>query len=86
MYRSTCRRGRIGPCAKRSRTSSGKRLPDAVSALNGSHLRLIYIKRPVRTRADVGKIIQQTPLSGGQAPQNAQILVFLGVLKSATSP
>jgi beta-lactam-binding protein with PASTA domain len=64
----------------------GQTLAGAVGALNGSHLRLIYIKRPVTTRADVGKVIQQTPLSGGQAPQNAQILVFLGVLKSATHP
>jgi beta-lactam-binding protein with PASTA domain len=58
----------------------GKTLTDAVSVLNASHLRLIYIKRPVQTRADVGTVIQQTPLSGGQAPQNAQVLVFLGVL------
>jgi serine/threonine-protein kinase len=64
----------------------GQTLTGAVGALNGSHLRLIYIKRPVQSRADVGKVIQQTPLSGGQAPQNAQILVFLGVLKSATHP
>jgi beta-lactam-binding protein with PASTA domain len=58
----------------------GKTLTDAVSVLNASHLRLIYIKRPVQTRADVGTVIQQTPLSGGQAPQNTQVLVFLGVL------
>jgi beta-lactam-binding protein with PASTA domain len=64
----------------------GQTLAGAVGALNGSHLRLIYIKRPVTTRADVGKIIQQTPLSGGQAPQNAQILVFLGVLEAAAHP
>lgn len=64
----------------------GQTLAGAVGVLNGSHLRLIYIKRPVTTRADVGKLIQQTPLSGGQAPQNAQILVFLGVLKAATHP
>jgi serine/threonine-protein kinase len=64
----------------------GKTLTDAVGALNASHLRLIYIKRPVQTRTDVGKVIQQTPLSGGQAPQNAQILVFLGVFKPGSHP
>jgi beta-lactam-binding protein with PASTA domain len=64
----------------------GKTLTDAVGALNVSHLRLIYIKRPVPTRTDVGKVIQQTPLSGGLAPQNAQILVFLGVFKPGSQP
>ena len=49
----------------------GQTLAGAVGDLNGSHLRLIYIKRPVQTRTDVGKVIQQTPLSGGQAPRSA---------------
>jgi beta-lactam-binding protein with PASTA domain len=64
----------------------GQTLAGAVGILNGSHLRLIYIKQPVQTRAEVGKVIQQTPLNGDQAPRNAQILVLLGVLKSGTHP
>ena len=59
----------------------GKTLQDAVSTLNAAHLRLIYVKYPVTSQAQAGKVVQQTPLSGAQAPQNAQIVVYLGALK-----
>jgi len=59
----------------------GKSLPDAVSAVQGAHLRLIYLKYPVTSKAQAGKIVQQSPLSGGHAPQNAQVLVFLGAYR-----
>jgi beta-lactam-binding protein with PASTA domain len=58
----------------------GKTLDEAVAAMQGAHLRLIFLKVPVTSRAQVGKIVQQSPLGGGQAPQNAQVLVYLGVL------
>jgi len=60
----------------------GKTLQDAVSAMNGAQLRLIYVKLPVATRAQVGKIVRQTPLAGGKAPQHAQVLIYLGVLQT----
>ncbi len=60
----------------------GRTLTDAVSALNAAHLRLIYVKFPVTTRTQVGKIVQQSPLTGSHAPENAQVLVFLGALKA----
>jgi beta-lactam-binding protein with PASTA domain len=60
----------------------GRTLPDAVSTLNAAHLRLIYVKYGVTSRSQIGKIVQQSPLSGNQAPQNAQVLVFLGTLKA----
>ena len=56
----------------------GRTLHDAVSALNGAGLRLIYVKFPV-TSGKVGVVVQQSPLSGAHAPQNAQVLVFLAV-------
>jgi beta-lactam-binding protein with PASTA domain len=56
----------------------GRTLHDAVSALNGAQLRLIYVKFPV-TSGRVGVVVQQSPLAGGHAPQNAQVLVFLAV-------
>lgn len=59
----------------------GKTLQDAVSTLNGAQLRLIYEKLPVTSKASVGKIVQQSPLAGNKAPQHAQVLVYLGVLK-----
>jgi serine/threonine-protein kinase len=59
----------------------GKTLQDAVSSLNGAHLRLIFVKLPVTVRTQAGKVVQQSPLGGNQAPQNAQVLVFLGALK-----
>jgi beta-lactam-binding protein with PASTA domain len=59
----------------------GKTLQDAVSALNAGHLRLIYVKYPVTSRTQAGKVVQQSPLSGAQAPENAQIVVYLAALK-----
>jgi eukaryotic-like serine/threonine-protein kinase len=57
----------------------GRSLTDAVSALNGAKLRLIYVRFPVTASSQIGKVVQQSPLAGGKAPQNAQVLVFLGV-------
>jgi beta-lactam-binding protein with PASTA domain len=60
----------------------GQSLTQAVATLNGAKLRLIYVKLPVTSRAQAGKVVQQSPLAGGHAPQNAQILVYLGAFKS----
>ena len=59
----------------------GKTLQDGVSTLNAAHLRLIYIKYPVTSQAQAGKIVQQSPLGGAKAPQNAQVVVYLGAYK-----
>ncbi|MBA3843966.1 MAG: PASTA domain-containing protein [Actinobacteria bacterium] len=56
----------------------GQTLSQAVSTLNSANLRLIYVKFPVTSKSQAGKIVQQSPLSGGKAPQNGQVLVFLG--------
>ena len=56
----------------------GRSLHDALSALNSAQLRLIYVKFPV-TSGKVGVVVQQSPLAGGRAPKNAQVLVFLAV-------
>jgi beta-lactam-binding protein with PASTA domain len=60
----------------------GRSLQDAVSTLQGAHLRLIYLRLPVSSRARAGKIVQQSPLGGGHAPQNARVLVFLGAYRA----
>jgi serine/threonine-protein kinase len=59
----------------------GQTLQQAVSTLNGAHLRLIYLKYPVTSQAQAGKVVQQSPLSGAKAPQNAQVVVYLGAFK-----
>jgi eukaryotic-like serine/threonine-protein kinase len=59
----------------------GKTLQDAVSSVNAANLRLIFVKLPVTTKSQAGKIVQQSPLGGNQAPQNAQVLVFLGAYR-----
>lgn len=59
----------------------GKSLQQALAAINGAHLRLIYLKYPVTSRAQAGKIVEQTPNGGDHAPQNAQIIVYLGAFK-----
>ena len=59
----------------------GRSLPDAVSAVQAAHLRLIYLRYPVTSKSQAGKIVQQSPLGGGHAPQNAQVLVYLGAYR-----
>jgi beta-lactam-binding protein with PASTA domain len=59
----------------------GKTLQDALAAIKGANLRLIYLKYPVTNKAQAGKIVQQSPLGGAHAPQNAQVLVYLGAFK-----
>jgi beta-lactam-binding protein with PASTA domain len=56
----------------------GQTLRQAVSTMNGAQLRLIFVRFPVTSDSQTGKIVQQTPLGGGKAPENAQILVYLG--------
>jgi len=56
----------------------GKTLDQALSTVNGAHLRLIFVKLEV-PRQSAGKIAQQSPLAGATAPENGQVLVFLGV-------
>jgi len=60
----------------------GQTLTQALTTINGAHLRLIYLKFTVTSRAQAGKIVQQSPLGGGQAPQNAQMLVYLGAYRA----
>jgi beta-lactam-binding protein with PASTA domain len=59
----------------------GQTLQQAVSSLNAAHLRLIYLKFPVTSQTQAGKVAQQSPLSGATAPQNAQVVVYLGAFK-----
>ena len=72
-----------GPHASESETVPsvvGQTLQQAVSTLNGAGLRLIFVKSAVSSRAQVGRIVDETPGANARAPKNAQILVFLGVL------
>jgi beta-lactam-binding protein with PASTA domain len=59
----------------------GQTLDQAVSTMNAAKLRLIYVKFPVTSQSQSGKVVQQSPLGGGKAPQNAQVLVYLGALR-----
>lgn len=73
-----------GPHANQQETvpnTVGQTLDRAVSTLNGAGLRLIFVKVPTTSRAAVGTIVEQTPLPGKTAPKNAQVLVYLGVLR-----
>jgi beta-lactam-binding protein with PASTA domain len=57
----------------------GQTLRQAVSTMNGADLRLIFVRFAVTSESQTGKVVQQTPQSGGKAPQNGQVLVYLGV-------
>jgi beta-lactam-binding protein with PASTA domain len=56
----------------------GGSLDHALSSINGANLRLLYLRLPVTSRSQAGKIVQQSPLAGAQAPRNAQVVVYLG--------
>jgi beta-lactam-binding protein with PASTA domain len=59
----------------------GQTLTQALSSVNGAHLRLIFLKLPLTSKSQAGKIVEQSPSGGGQAPQNAQVLVYLGAFQ-----
>jgi beta-lactam-binding protein with PASTA domain len=61
--------------------ATGQTLTQAVSTMNGAHLRLIFAKVPVTDRALAGKVVEQTPSAGKRAPENAQVLVYLGAFR-----
>ena len=52
----------------------GRPLQQALSSINGANLRLLYLRFPVTSRSQAGKIVQQSPLAGAQAPRNAQVV------------
>jgi eukaryotic-like serine/threonine-protein kinase len=56
----------------------GQRIPQALSTLNGSGLRLILLRARVSDRSKAGVVVAQTPLPGKKAPKNAQVLVYMG--------
>jgi beta-lactam-binding protein with PASTA domain len=57
---------------------SGRRIPDAVTAVQSANLRLIMVKADVPTRDQAGLVVKQSPMAGAKAPQNAQVLVYMG--------
>ena len=64
----------------------GRTLQEAVSTVNGAHLRLVFLKLPVTSRTQAGKVVQQSPLGGAQAPENAQVVVYLGAFRTRFGP
>jgi serine/threonine-protein kinase len=73
-----------GPGDKEQKTvpdTTGQTLDQAVSTLNKAGLRLIFVKLPVTDRAQAGKVVEQTPAAGKTAPENAQVVVYLGAFR-----
>jgi beta-lactam-binding protein with PASTA domain len=59
----------------------GQTVKQALASINGAHLRLIYLRIPVTSPSQAWKVVQQSPLGGGSAPQNAQVVIYVGALK-----
>lgn len=59
----------------------GQRIPQALSTLHATGLRLVLLNMRVSDRSKAGVIVAQTPLPGKHAPKNAQILVYLGAFR-----
>ncbi len=73
-----------GPGDKTAETvpdTSGQTVPQALSTLNRAGLRLIMLRRTVTDRSLAGRIVEQTPRAGAQAPKNAQVLVYMGAYR-----
>jgi serine/threonine-protein kinase len=73
-----------GPGDKEQETvpdTSGQTIKQAVGTLNAAGLRLILVKKTVADKEEAGKVVEQTPASGAQAPKNAQVLVYMGAFK-----
>lgn len=56
----------------------GQPLQQALASLNDTNLRLLYLKFPVSSKSQAGKVVHQSPLGGAQVPRNAQVVVYLG--------
>jgi beta-lactam-binding protein with PASTA domain len=56
----------------------GRTLDAAVAQTQAAGLRILFLRRPLATRQQAGKIVEQTPPAGSTAPRNGQVLVYLG--------
>ena len=73
-----------GPGDKEQETvpdTTGQTIKQAVQTLNAAGLRLILVKKTVTDKEQAGKVVEQTPEPGAQAPKNAQVLVYMGAFK-----
>jgi hypothetical protein len=57
---------------------TGRTIPEALSALNGAGLRLMFVKAPVTDKSEAGKVVAQTPAPGTRIPAHAEVLVYMG--------
>jgi beta-lactam-binding protein with PASTA domain len=73
-----------GPGTKPQKTVPnvvGQTLDASVASIKAAGLRTIFLKVPVTDRAQAGKVVEQTPAAGRTAPQNAQVLIYLGAFR-----
>jgi serine/threonine-protein kinase len=73
-----------GPGTKPQKTVPnvvGQTLDASVATIKAAGLRTIFLKLPVTDRAQGGKVVEQTPAAGQTAPQNAQVLIYLGAFR-----
>jgi beta-lactam-binding protein with PASTA domain len=65
--------------------AAGMSIPAAVAAMQHAGLRLILLRKTVSDQALAGKVVEQTPAAGSTAPHNAQVLVYMGAFRTATT-
>ncbi|HEY3184221.1 MAG TPA: PASTA domain-containing protein [Gaiellaceae bacterium] len=73
-----------GPGTKPQKTVPnvvGQTLDASVARIKAAGLRTFFLKVPVTDRAQAGKVVEQTPAAGQTAPQNAQVLIYLGAFR-----
>jgi beta-lactam-binding protein with PASTA domain len=60
----------------------GSRIRAAVSTLQHTGLRLIFVRAPVTDHTRAGTVVAQSPLPGRHAPKNGQVLVYMGAVET----
>jgi len=73
-----------GPRDKEQATvpdANGQTIEQAVGTMNTAGLRLILVKKTVPDKSQAGKVVEQTPDPGANAPKRAQVLVYMGAFK-----
>jgi hypothetical protein len=73
--------GKGGSASKGVPSVTGRTIPEAVAAVKGAGLRLIFVRAPVSDRSQAGTVVAQTPAPGAQIPAHAEVLVYMGAAR-----
>jgi len=59
----------------------GLSIPQAVSSVQRAGLHLVLLRRTVSDQSQAGKVVDQSPAPGQQAPKNSRVVAYMGAFK-----